>query len=69
MMSMNVEHAKNNTFKTLKELRENHNITILTGNKDSSVVILDKDAYQRAVQKLIDEGIKMTSMCPQRIPS
>ena len=56
-LSMNVEHAKDNTFKLLKELRENHKITILTDSKDSSVVILDKADYQSVVQKLIEEKV------------
>ena len=63
-LSMNVEHAKDNTFKSVKELRENHNITILTGDKDSSVVILDKADYQSVVQKLIDEGIESGKYVP-----
>ena len=57
-LAKNVEHSKDDTFHQLKDLKANRDIAILSGNKDSNVVILDKSDYQKLVQKMIDEEIE-----------
>ncbi|XP_066926368.1 uncharacterized protein [Clytia hemisphaerica] len=57
-LSKNVYQSKDDTFKLTRELRENENIVILSGDKDTSITILTKSDYQEKVQKMIDEGIK-----------
>lgn len=55
--AQNIYHTKDNTFKSLKELRNNKDIVILSGDKDSSVVILNKVDYVNKVNAMIDEGV------------
>ena len=57
IFTQNVFHTKDKTFKSLSELRQNKNIVILSGDKDSSIVIMDRKDYVNKVNKMIDEGI------------
>ena len=41
----------------LKPLQRNKNIVLLSGDKDSSVVILDKACYNGKINRLINDGI------------
>ena len=41
----------------LKPLQRNKDIVLLSGNKDSSVVILDKAPYKEKKNTLINDGI------------
>ena len=56
-LSNNVMHAKEDTFKKSKALKGNKAIMILSGDKDSPVVILNKDDYVNKVQVMLNEGI------------
>ena len=42
----------------LSILFKDENIAILSGDKDSSIVIMQKDDYNHQLQQMIDEGIK-----------
>ena len=55
--TQNVYHSKDNTFKSLAEIRKNQDIVILSGDKDSSTVILNKTDYTDKVETMIKEGI------------
>ena len=44
-------------FKSTKQLRENENIVLLSGDKDTSTTIMNKTDYQNKVQKMINDGI------------
>ena len=44
-------------FKSTKQLRENENIVLLSGDKDTSITIMNKTDYQNKVQKMINDGI------------
>ena len=55
--SHNVYQTKDNTFKKLHALRTRGDIIILSGDKDSCVVILNREDYIRKVNDLIEEGI------------
>ena len=49
---------KNKTiFKLLKRLRKNKNILVLSVDKESCTVILNKTDYVNKVNAMIDEGI------------
>ena len=41
-----------------KLIRENEDITILSGDKDSSIVVMNKKDYNRKIDDLINEGIQ-----------
>ena len=56
--TQNVYHSKDDTFNKLKSLRNNDDIVILAGDKDSSVVIMNKTDYQNKVNSMIEEGIQ-----------
>ena len=55
--TQNIYRTKDDTFKSLKELKDNKNIVILSGDKDSSIVIMNKDDYKNKVNDMIEEGI------------
>ena len=55
--TQNIYHSKDNTFKSLAEIRKNPDIVILSGDKDSSTVILNKTDYVDKVESMIQEGI------------
>jgi len=52
----NVYSAKD--FAYLKHLVENKDIIVAAGNKDSSVVIMDRQDYNNKLQEMIDDGIR-----------
>ena len=41
-----------------KLIRENEDITLLSGDKDSSIVVMNKKDYNRKIDDLINEGIQ-----------
>ena len=57
MMSNNVYRDKDNTFKLSNRLRKNEHILVLSAEKESSTVILNKTDYVNKVNAMIDEGI------------
>ena len=42
----------------IRLIRENEDITILSGDKDSSIVVMNKKDYNRKIDDLINEGIQ-----------
>ena len=55
--TQNVHTSKDNTYNLLKSLKPNKNIVFLSGDKDSSVVILDRACYKEKINTLINDGI------------
>ena len=53
----NVYRTKDNTYNLLKPLKTNKDIVLLSGHKDSSVVILDTACYKEKINRLIIDGI------------
>ena len=53
----NIYQTRDSTFKNLHALRTNREIVILSGDKDSCVVILNREDYVRKVDDLLEEGI------------
>ena len=56
-LSQNIYFSKDNMFKSTKQLRENENIVLLSGDKDTRITIMNKTDYQNKVQKMINDGI------------
>ena len=50
--------AKDHTYKELKTLIQNKDVVILKGDKDSSIVIMNKTDYITKVETMIEERIK-----------
>ena len=57
MFSKNVLNNEDFTYKNLKSLIQDENIVILQGDKDSSVLIMDKKDYIQKLENMIEEGI------------
>ena len=55
--TQNVYRTKDSTYNLLKPLQRNKDIVLLSGDKDSSVVILDKACYNEKINRLINDGI------------
>ena len=53
----NILCTKDNTFKSLKKLKQNDDIVLLNSNKESCVIILSKIDYVDKVNKMIQDGI------------
>ena len=49
---------KDKSFLKTKQLRDNKDIVLLSGDKDSSVVIMDKVDSKKKVSDMLEEGIK-----------
>ena len=48
--TQNVYHTKDDTYRNLRHLIQNNNIVLLLGDKDSSVVVMNKKDYILKVQ-------------------
>ena len=57
IIAKNVYKDKDFTFKSLKDIRQNENIEVLSADKESCTVILNKSYYVDKVNAMIDEGI------------
>ena len=55
--TQNVYWTKDSTYNLLKPLQRNTDIVLLSGDKDSSVVILDKACHDGKINRLIHDGI------------
>ena len=44
-------------YQKSKVIRENRDIVILSGDKDNSIVIMNKKDYNRKIDDMINEGI------------
>ena len=57
IFTKNIYKAKDDTFKNLKSIINDPNRVVISGDKDSSVVVMDKDDYVRKMTEMIDQGI------------
>ena len=46
------------TYSNLKRLIKDESIVVIPGDKDSALVIMDKNDYVKKMQEMIDEGIQ-----------
>ena len=56
--SKNILSANNETCKNLKNLIRKSDIVILRGDKDSSVVIMNRSDYIQKLEGMIEQGVK-----------
>ena len=64
IFTKNVYSTNDNTYKKLQRLMRNKDIAVIPGDKDSSVVIMDKTDYNRKLQHMIDDGIEKGIYAP-----
>lgn len=58
IFSKNVYDTKDYTYNKLKELTNNPNIVILEGDKETAIVIMNKEDYVNKMNQMIDAGIE-----------
>ena len=51
LLSQNAYYTKDNTFKETHKIRNNNNVVILPGDKDSSVIIMNRSDYTKMVHQ------------------
>ena len=56
LLSQNVYHTKDNTFKETHKIRNNNNVVVLPGDKDSSVIIMNRSDFTRKVESMLQQG-------------
>ena len=56
IFTKNIYATKDYTYKNLKNLIENKDLVVISGDKDSCVVILKRGDYDKKLQGMIDEG-------------
>ena len=57
IISNNVYRDRDNTFKLLNRLRKNENIVVISADKESCTVILNKTDYVNKVNAMMSKGI------------
>ena len=57
LLSQNVYHIRDITFKETYKIRNNNNVVILPGDKDSSVIIMNRSDYTKKVVSILQQGI------------
>ena len=58
IFTKNIYSSKDTTFSNLKALCRDKNIAVVPGDKDSSVVLLNKSDYLEKMQNMLDKGIQ-----------
>ena len=58
IFTKNLYSSKDLTYSKLKNLSRDKSIAVVPGDKDSSVVILNKSDYLDKMQSMLDEGIE-----------
>ena len=58
IFSKNVLSTNDKTYKNLKNIIRKSNIVILRGDKDSSVVIMNRSDYIKKLEGVIEEGVR-----------
>ena len=56
-MSKNVYHTRDAMYHYTKFIRDNKDIVILSGGKDSSIAIMNKKDYNKKIDEIINDGI------------
>ena len=64
MFTKNVHAIKHYTYKNLKTLIKNKDLVVISGDKESCVVILKISDYDKKLQIMMDEGITNGTYAP-----
>ena len=66
-LANNVYHTKDDTYKKIKLLKNNKNIVIRSGDKYSSIDIMNKKYYDKKVEEMINKGVEQGNMKKPKI--
>ena len=58
IMAKNIYSSKDLTYSKLKTLARDENVAVIPGDKDSSVVVMNKADYLTKLQQMLDDGIR-----------
>ena len=58
IFSKSVSTTTDYTYKHLKRIINNKNLVVVSGDKESCIVLIDKTDYQDQLQKMVDDPIK-----------
>ena len=58
IFTKNIYATRDNTYKNLKRIINDPNIAVVSGEKESCVVIMNRSDYFKKLQHMIDEGIE-----------
>ena len=53
----NMNNAKDHTYNNLKQLIKNKNLCIISGDKDSCIIIINQQDYIQELEGMLDEGV------------
>ena len=67
IFTKNVYSSKDYTFHNLRKLMNNENLAIVSGDKDSCVVTMNRNDYYSKMQEMIDKAFKIKFMKFMRI--
>ena len=56
--TQNIRHTKDNTYHDLRHLRSNIDIDLLSGENNSSEVVMNKADYVKKVKDMINKSIQ-----------
>ena len=59
IFTKHIHATKDFTYKNLDNIIKDESIAILSGDKDSGIVVMKKDDYNHKLQQMTHEGIKM----------
>ena len=58
MFIKNMNNTEDHTYNNLKQLIKNKNLCVLSGDKASCVIIINKQDYIQKLEGMLDESIK-----------
>ena len=58
IFTTNIFATKDHTYHNLKDITRDKDLVLFNGDKDSSVVVINRIDYNNIMQKMIDDGIK-----------
>ena len=58
IFTKNIYAARDNTYKNLERIINDPNIAVVSGDKESCVVIMNRSDYFKNLQHMINEGIQ-----------
>lgn len=64
IFTKNIYATKDFTYHKLKNLVNNKNIAVVSGDKDSSIVIMNRSDYNDKIQQMINEGVQKGVYAP-----
>ena len=64
IFTKNVHLTKDYTYKNLKNLIENKDLVVISGDEDSCLVVLKRSDYDKKLQSMIDDGINNGTYAP-----